>query len=343
MGTHMSTGVNTGADGGEVAGVAGWRLASGRFFDLSRPRVMAIINATPDSFSDGGAHLDPSRAADAAARFLQDGAAILDVGGESTRPGAAAVKACEQIARTVPVIEAIRRSGACAPISIDTTRAAVAQAALDAGADVINDVSGGTDDPAILELAAARGCGVILMHRTERPAESTYSNAYTKLPSYVGGVVASVRESLGKLALRACEYGCAPEAVVLDPGLGFGKSVAQNVELMKAFDRLGVMDDGRVYPLLAAASRKSFVGHLSVSGLRSIRSNTRSGQDRAAGLQEIDAEVIEPAASPEPPGPDDRLGASIACAITMLHGGARLFRVHDVRAHVHALAAASAM
>ncbi len=163
-----------------------WRLAGGRTLPLDRPRVMAILNATPDSFSDGGTHLDPLAAAASAARFASEGADMLDVGGESTRPGAARVPAEEQIARVVPVIRAIRGAGITLPVSVDTTLSPVAEAALRAGADAINDVSGGEEDPAIVDLAVRTGAGLILMHRLRPPGADAFSDRYgaADRPSY---------------------------------------------------------------------------------------------------------------------------------------------------------------
>ncbi|HHN77380.1 MAG TPA: dihydropteroate synthase [Phycisphaerales bacterium] len=264
---------------------------------------MAILNATPDSFSDGGRHLDPKRALHAAQGFVRDGADIIDIGGESTRPGSEAVPDKEQIRRVVPVIGAIRSAGLGVAISIDTTRAAVAAEALDAGADAINDVSGGTDDPAMLRLAAERGCGIVLMHRLTRPDADRYSDRYERPPEY-GDVVEAVRADLASKAARAIEAGCVPAALVLDPGLGFGKSVEQNVALVRGTDRIASIG----FPLLGAASRKSFIGRLSMGPMDET-----------------------------PPPPSDRLGGSIAFTLAQLAAGVRLFRVHDVAEQARAL------
>jgi len=264
---------------------------------------MAILNATPDSFSDGGLHLDPARAADAAARLIAEGADVLDIGGESTRPGAERVPADEQTRRVTAVVRAVRDAGIDAPISVDTTLAPVAAAALDAGADAINAVSGGADDPAILALAAERGCGIVLMHRLAPPDRDRYSDRYDAPPAY-GDVVAAVAGALREMARAATDAGCARDSVVLDPGLGFGKTVEQNAELVRRTGELCRLG----FPLLGAASRKSFVGRLSM------------GPSDA-----------------EPPPPDDRLGGSVAFSLAQLAGGVRLFRVHDVRAQAAAL------
>lgn len=268
---------------------------------------MAILNTTPDSFSDGGQHDDPARALDAARAFIADGADMLDIGGESTRPGSARVPADEQIRRTLPVIRAIRDAGIDTPISIDTTLGAVAEAALDAGADAINDVSGGGEDPGLIGLASRRGCGLILMHRFAPPERDRYSDRYDT-PPFEGDVVTAVGQSLRRKAERAVEAGCDPGSIVLDPGLGFGKTVEQNAELARRTADLVSLG----FPILGAASRKSFVGRLEAGG-------------------------------GEPGPPADRLGGSIAFSLVQLRSGVRLFRVHDVRAQTGALRAAWAL
>lgn len=280
-----------------------WSFTSERWLDLDRPRVMAILNATPDSFSDGGLHDDPGRAPETVRAFLADGADMIDIGGESTRPGSVRVHAGEQIRRVVPIIRAIRRSSIGVPISIDTTLATVAAAALEAGADAINDVSGGDEDPEILGLAARVGCGLILMHRLAPPDRDRYSDRYESPPVY-GDVVEAVRADLGRKADAAMGAGCERPAIVLDPGLGFGKTVGQNIALVRGSDRLASLG----FPLLGGASRKSFVGRLSMGP-----------------------------ADTEPPGPGDRLGGSIAFSLAQLTGGVRVFRVHDVLEQARAL------
>lgn len=291
----------------EPAQPISWRLARGRTLSLDRPRVIAILNTTPDSFSDGGLHDDPPRALAAAGAFIAEGADMLDIGGESTRPGSARVPADEQIRRTLPVIRVIRGAGFETPISIDTTLASVAEAALDAGADAINDVSGGEEDPGLVELAARHGCGLIMMHRFAPPERDRYSDRYDA-PPFEGDVVGAVRRSLQHKAERAVRAGCDPGTIVLDPGLGFGKTVEQNAELARRTPDLVSLG----FPILAAASRKSFVGRLEADG-------------------------------GEPAPPPARLGGSIAFSLVQLRGGARLFRVHDVRAQSGALRVAWAL
>lgn len=288
------------------AGPASWTIAPGRTLALDRPRIMGILNATPDSFFDGGVHRDPGRAAAAAGRMADAGADVLDVGGASTRPGAEPVAARAQIERVVPVIRAIGAAGIGLPISIDTTSSAVAAAALDAGATIVNDVSGGTDDERIIALAAERGCGLVLMHRLVPPDADRYSDRYERPPSYAGGVVEAVRGALAARLAAATAGGVRRGQIVLDPGLGFGKTVEQNLALIRGTGQL--LRAG--CPILSAASRKSFVG--------------RAGLERDSAASE-------------------RLGASIACSVAHLHAGARLFRVHDVGEQAAALRVAWAL
>lgn len=266
---------------------------------------MGVLNATPDSFSDGGDHLDPVSAAEAGMAMVEAGAAILDVGGESTRPGSERVQPEEQIARVVPVIEALRRSPSTRStvITIDTTLSGVAEAALDAGADAINDVSAGREDPAILELAGARGAGLVLMHRLRAPDQDQYSDRYSEPPVYED-VVDEVRAFLDLHSGRAEAAGVGPEAIVVDPGLGFGKTVDKNLDLVRGLGRL--VGDGR--PVLAGASRKSFLGAI-----------TGEADPRNRGVE------------------------SVTASVEAWRRGAGILRVHDVDAHRRALAVAAAI
>lgn len=269
---------------------------------------MGILNVTPDSFSDGGAYPSAPAAAEAGLRFIAQGASAIDVGGESTRPGALPVSVADQIARVVPVIELIRKADDRVIISVDTTRAHVAAAALDAGADAINDVSGGLDDPALVQLAAARGAGLILMHRLVPPKRDQFSHQYAVAPVYghPQGVVGTVRGFLADRRAHAERTGVARDRVVIDPGLGFGKSVEQNLELIRGTPDLLTLNA----PVLSACSRKSFTGKIMV------------GPDE------------------DPPPPSERLNATLALSVLHLTLGAMIFRVHDVREHAEALAAA---
>lgn len=283
---------------------AHWRLGSGRSLALDRGRLLAIINVTPDSFSDGGQTLTPKQALERAALAVAEGADMLDIGGESTRPGASRVDQAEQIRRVIPAIRAIRDAGITAPVSVDTTLAAVAEAAIDVGADAINDVSAGREDSEMFALAARSGAGLILMHRAAPPAQDVYSDRHTQEPQFDGGVVAEVRRFLLDRAEAAIRVGVDPASVVIDPGLGFGKSVAQNFALIAHAEDF--LSTG--FAVISAASRKSFIG-----------------------------------AACACPEPQDRVEGSVAVTVAQRGAGVRLFRVHDIRAHARALRTAEAI
>lgn len=234
--------------------------------------------------------------------MVAEGACIIDIGGESTRPGAARVDVSEQLRRVLPVIEAIRKQSDVL-ISIDTTSSEVARAALGAGANIINDVSAGSDDEQMFEFASQCGCGMILMHRLRAPADDSYSDKYDAPPKYED-VVLTVRAFLEQRAATAQQAGIDRRSIVIDPGLGFGKTVAQNYELIRRTNVLLAAG----YPILSAASRKSFIS-------------------KATGESD----------------PSRRLAGSIAVSVAHYLAGVRLFRVHDVAAHYQALAVASAM
>ncbi len=219
--------------------------------DLSRrARVMGILNVTPDSFSDGGRHHDPARALAHARRMIAEGADILDIGGESTRPGSLPVTAAEEIARTIPVILALRREWD-GWISIDTMKTEVAEAALAAGADIVNDVSGLRADPAMAGLCAASRCGVVVMHMQGMPRTMQVAPAYADVVAEVAAFFAERFDTL-------TAAGIGPEALCFDPGIGFGKSLAHNLALLRALPTLAPA--GR--PILLGASRKSFIGKI---------------------------------------------------------------------------------
>jgi dihydropteroate synthase len=221
-----------------------------RLFDGPGPFLMGIVNATPDSFSDGGRFLDPGAAIAQALRLAEEGADVVDVGGESTRPGAPPVPADEEIARVVPIVAGLRARGFALPISIDTTKAAVARAALDAGADLVNDVAG-LADPSLAAVVARAGVPVVLMHTRGTPADMASRAVY-------GDVVAEVAAELAAALARAEAAGVARERVILDPGLGFAKTAEHNVALLARVTELRAL--GR--PLLVGPSRKSFIGKL---------------------------------------------------------------------------------
>ncbi len=276
-----------------------WQLAHGKSLDLTEPKVVAILNITPDSFADGGQYNTPAKAIERARQCAEEGAQVLEVGGESTRPGADRISAEEQLARILPVIEGIRRELPEILISVDTTRSAVAKRAIEAGAHIINDVSAGQEDEAILTLGAKTGAGLVLMHRLRPPGEDSFSDQYASAPEYTD-VVGIVRTYLEDRVQAAVARGVREDAVVIDPGLGFGKSVEQNLELIRRTAELCSI--GRA--VMSAASRKSFIG--------------RVGLGRES----------EPA---------ERLGGSVAVTVMHALAGAQLFRVHDVAAHAQAL------
>lgn len=279
-----------------------WKLSDARAIDLDRPCVVCIVNATPDSFSDGGKHNTLDAAMRYMDRAIQDGADMLDIGGESTRPSAQRISAEEQIDRVVPMIKSIRANGSDVPISVDTTRSAVASAALDAGADAVNDVSGLDEDPKMLTLIAERGCGVVIMHRLVAPDRDSFSDQYSAKPVY-SDVVVEVGGYLAEQLDRAMSSGTERERIVLDPGLGFGKSVEDNLRLIQGTSELVKLG----CPIMSGLSRKSFVGRVGL------------GRDT---------------------DPNERIDASVGMSVAHLHAGARIFRVHDVREHRSALDAA---
>ena len=261
--------------------------AGAHAIDLATPCVMGIVNVTADSFFDGG-RLDADDAIAHARRMLDEGARIVDVGGESTRPGATPVDAEEELRRVLPVVAALARDGAC--VSIDTMKPAVMRAALDAGAAMINDVRA-LQAPGVLDVAAASDAAVCLMHMQGEPATMQHAPAYRD-------AVTEVRAFLARRAAACVDAGVGRDRIVIDPGFGFGKSVAHNLELLRGLDAIATLG----YPVLAGLSRKSLLG--AITG-------------RGAG---------------------DRLAASVAAALAAVMRGARIVRVHDVAATVDALA-----
>lgn len=256
---------------------------------LDQPQAVGILNVTPDSFSDGGQFMDDPEVAHAhAAAMLEAGAALIDVGGESTRPGAAAVWEGDELKRVIPAIEALAAMGAA--ISVDTRRPAVMEAALAAGAHVLNDVSALRHDPRSLEFAARSGAPVILMHAPGEGADLHDGTAY-------GDVVLDVFDWLAARRDAALAAGIARDKIVLDPGIGFGKSVADNLALLNALPLLHALGQ----PLMLGASRKRMIGALS---------------NEAPAHQ--------------------RLGGSVALAMKGLEAGVQLLRVHDVPETVQA-------
>jgi dihydropteroate synthase len=222
--------------------------------DLSRHGlIMGVLNVTPDSFSDGGSSFDPAAALNHARELIADGADIIDVGGESTRPGSDPVSVEEEIRRVCPVIRAVRAESDVL-ISIDTSKALVAEEAVKAGADIINDVTGLTGDPAMPEVAARSGAGIVLMHMQGEPRTMQVAPHYED-------VVAEVREFLRQRISLALSYGMVAERLAIDPGIGFGKTQEHNLALLRETGRFAELDR----PVLIGVSRKSFLGRITGS------------------------------------------------------------------------------
>jgi dihydropteroate synthase len=256
------------------------------------PRLMGIVNVTPDSFSDGGRWADPETAIEHGCRLLADGADILDIGGESTRPGATRPLVEEELGRVVPVITGLAATGAT--VSVDTMRAEVARAALDAGATMVNDVSGGLADPAMLEVVAASQATYIAMHWR---AHSDHMQDFAAYDG-PGGVVGAVRDELSERVRAMLTAGIERERIVLDPGLGFAKRGEHNWELLRGLDALHELG----FPVLVGASRKQFLGALLAAA---------DGTPRAV---------------------DEREYAGAALTLLLAQRGVWGLRVHDVRA-----------
>ena len=288
-----------------------WRLRT-RTLELgARTLVMGVVNITPDSFSDGGVFLVLEKAIGHALRLIDEGADVLDLGAESTRPGShaggadAAVGAEEEQARLLPVLKAILKARPDAVVAVDTYKAATARAALDAGAEIINDVSGLKWDPSLAEVCAEFGAGVVLMHTRGRPEEW---RAQPRLEP--DALIAMVREGLAASLHAARSAGIAEEGIVLDPGYGFGKKFDENYALLARQGELLTL--GR--PLVAGLSRKLFLGHT------------------LAGLY-----------GGEPAPVDKRETASVAALTAAILNGASIVRVHEVRAAVEAVRIADAV
>jgi dihydropteroate synthase len=261
------------------------------------PVLVGVLNVTPDSFSDGGDFLDPEKAASRAAAMLDEGAEIIDVGGESTRPGSDSVPQEEEARRVILVIRAILADRPDAVVSIDTYRAATAGAALEAGARVINDVTALRGDPRTVDVVAGSGCPVVLMHMLGEPKTMQRNPRYKD-------VVREVRDFLAARAEHAVAAGVEPENIILDPGIGFGKTLEHNLTLLRHLDALVELG----FPVLVGASRKKFIG-------------------RITGVEEA----------------KDRVFGTVAANVLAYERGATLFRVHDVRANREALAVALAV
>ena len=295
-----------------------WNLGSRSLQLGKRTLVLGVINVTPDSFSDGGVHFDRDRAVEHGMRLLTDGADILDVGGESTRPGAKVLPSTEtagkittpagqpyaerqpvsekeELERVIPVIAALKQTRPQTVIAVDTYKANVARAAVEAGAEIVNDVSGFRWDPLMVKTVAGLKCGAVLMHLRGRPED------WRTLPP-VSDVVMLVKRELRAWADVALLGGVKRERIVLDPGFGFGKSFQENYPLLKRFDELHELR----YPLLAGISRKSFIG----------RALARNGNDALVS---------------------DRLYGTLAAETAVILKGAHIIRTHDVRACLDAV------
>jgi dihydropteroate synthase len=216
-----------------------------------RTYLMAVLNVTPDSFSDGGEFVQLDQALAQADRLLAQGADILDIGGQSTRPGAVQIDRLTELERVIPVIRALRNRGIVAPISVDTTRAAVAEAAIAAGANWINDISGGTFEPEILRVAAQTQAPIVLMHIRGTPQTMQTLTDYQDL---IGEISTFLQHQVD----QALAVGVQPQQIILDPGIGFGKTSDQNLEILRQLPQLKTLG----YPLLLGPSRKSFIGHI---------------------------------------------------------------------------------
>jgi len=299
-----------------------WNLGT-RSLDLGkRTLIMGVLNVTPDSFSDGGQFLDRDQAIEHAQRLLDEGADILDIGGESTRPGArveiaappqaavkkgtsanlkSAVTAEEELKRVLPVIAELKKKFPAAVLSVDTYKATVARAAVGAGAAIVNDVSGFRWDPQMAKTVAELKCGAVLMHMRGRPEE------WRTLPP-PGDIVLLVKRELKDWAEKAVLAGVRRERIVLDPGFGFGKSFDENYPLLGRFSELQAAG----FPLLAGTSRKSFIG----------RTLAKGGKDAP---------------------PEERLYGTLATQVALILKGAHILRTHDVKAAVEAARVADAI
>jgi dihydropteroate synthase len=258
------------------------------------PRIMGILNVTPDSFSDGGEWFVFDQAVAHARELVAEGAHILDIGGESTRPGAGPVAVDEEMRRVIPVVAALRDAGA--QISVDTMKLTVAEAAVDAGATYVNDVTAFRHEPALAGFVAERGCDCCLMHMLGEPRTMQENPVYDD-------VVDDVRAFLEERARFAVSAGVREERIMVDPGIGFGKTLEHNLELLRRLDEIVAIG----FPVVVGTSRKSFLGHL-------------TGRE----------------------DPHERVAATLATSVLALERGARVFRVHDVAPTRDALAVATA-
>ncbi len=273
------------------------RTRAGNPLRAPGPALFGILNVTPDSFSDGGDFFDPEAAAGHAELLLDEGADVIDVGGESTRPGSDPVSEDEELRRVVPVVRKILEARPEALVSVDTYRASTAKAALDAGARIVNDVTALRGDPRMARLVAEVGCPVVLMHMLGEPKTMQEEPRYED-------VTREVRDFLARRAEHAISAGIPAGNIIVDPGIGFGKTLEHNLSLLARLDEIAALG----FPVLLGASRKRFLG--SITGAEEAK---------------------------------DRVFGTVATTVLGYEGGATLFRVHDVRANREALAVAEAV
>ncbi len=272
-----------------------WSIADRVLDTANRPLIMGIVNVTPDSFYDGGRYDDVQRAVDRALRLEEEGADLLDIGGESTRPGAEPVPLDEELRRVVPVIEKLSQKTTL-PLSVDTRKAAVAARALAAGAQVVNDISGCLADPLMAQTVAETGAGLVLMHIQGEPRTMQLNPIYQDV---VNDIISALEERIRAVTAA----GAAREKIVVDPGIGFGKTAAHNLEILRRLEEFAVLRR----PLLIGPSRKSFIGKV------------------------LDLP------------PHERLEGTLAAVALAVFKGARIVRVHDVRAAKRAALIAEAV
>jgi len=274
-----------------------WKIAGQTYDFTERAMIMGVLNVTPDSFSDGGQFFNADAAVEQGTRMIAEGADIIDIGGESTRPGADEVPEQDELARVLPIIERLQPAAGEKLISIDTMKAGVARAALRAGAKIINDVTGGRGDAEMMSLAAESGAGFIIMHMQGTPRTMQANPRYDD-------VVSEVAEFFRQQYGRAIECGIDPMTIAFDPGIGFGKTLQHNLELLRNLSRLRVENR----PLVVGVSRKSFLGKI------------------------IDS-----------PEMGDRVAPTVAMTALIRERGADVIRVHDVKPNVSALRATQAL
>ena len=275
-----------------------WKLGRRSLPYGERTLVMGVLNVTPDSFSDGGHFFSLDRALAHAEQMIEEGADIIDIGGESTRPGSEFVSEDEELRRVIPVIERLAAS-ASIPLSIDTTKSSVARAALQAGAEIVNDISGLRFDPAIADEAAKAKAGLVLMHSRGTP------KTMQQLPP-VNDIMSEVVNGLRTSIEITAEHGVPPESIAIDPGIGFGKTAEQNLELIAKLGQLA--REFPEFPIMIGTSRKSFIGKLLNNA---------------------------------PPG--ERLYGTVATVVASVLKGAHIVRVHDVKAAVEAVSVINAV